>query len=115
MVPTMYTVQRKRPVLLWFYYLLPTVLLCLRVTGRLVHTVHTTRGICTLYAVSCTWYGYTYDDDEDDDMTRCRIHRDAALREAREREAREGLGRGKNCHGGDEGGEISPVRRVFCC
>lgn len=46
-------------------------------------TVGTTRGICTLYAVSCTWYGYTYDDDEDDDMTRCRIHRDAALREAR--------------------------------
>lgn len=75
-------------------YYLPTVLLCLRVTGRLVHTVHTTRGICTLYAVSCTWYGYTYDDDdEDDDMTRCRIHRDAALREARER-------------GGWEGGKI---------
>lgn len=88
---------RKRP----FYYL-PTVLLCLRATGRLVHTVHTTRGICTLYAVSCTWYGYTYDDDEDDDMTRCRIHRDAALREAKEREKREGVGkgRGKNCMAG---------------
>lgn len=48
-------------------------------------------------------------------MTRCRIHRDAALREAREREARGGLGRGGKLHGGDEGGEISPVRRVFCC
>lgn len=60
---------------------------------------------------------HTYDDDEDDDMTRCRIHRDAALREAKEREARGrgGLGRGENWHGGDEGGEISPVRRVFYC
>lgn len=45
----------------------------------------------------CTWYGYTYDADEDDDMTRCRIHRDAALREAKEREKREG---------GWEGGKI---------
>lgn len=78
MVP--YVCTRKRP----FYYLPTTVL-----TGRLVHTVGPTRGICTLYAVSCTWYGYTYDDDDDDedddhhDMTRCRIHRDATLREAR--------------------------------
>lgn len=32
---------------------------------------------------------HTYDDDEDDDMTRCRIHRDAALREAKEREKSE--------------------------
>lgn len=57
-----------------------------------MHTVHTTRGICTCYLlpVRCTWYGYTYDADEDDDMTRCRIHRDAALREAKEREKREG-------------------------
>lgn len=66
------------------------------------------RDLCILYSrydkgdmyllpVSCTWYGYTYDDDEDDDMTRCKIHRDAALREARERG---GLGRGKNCMAG---------------
>lgn len=63
-------------------------------------TVGTTRGICTctLYAVRCTWYGYTYDEDDDHhDMTRCRIHRDAALREAKEREKREG---------GWEGGKI---------
>lgn len=35
-------------------------------------------------------------------MTRCRIHRDAALREAKEREKREGVGkgRGKNCMAG---------------
>lgn len=60
---------------------------------------------------------HTYDDDdEDDDMTRCRIHRDAALREAKEREKREGGWEGgENWHGGDEGGEISPVRRVFYC
>lgn len=41
------------------------------------------KGDMYLLPVHCTWYGYTYDDDEDDDMTRCRIHRDAALREAR--------------------------------
>lgn len=41
---------------------------------------------------------HTYDDDEDDDMTRCRIHRDAALREAKEREKREG---------GWEGGKLA--------
>lgn len=47
-------------------------------------------------------------------MTRCRIHRDAALREKRDRErVRGGLGRGENWHGGDEGGET--VRRVFYC
>lgn len=62
---------------------------------------------------------YTYDDDDEDDdhhdMTRCRIHRDATLREAREREKREGggKGRGENWHGGDEGSET--VRRVFYC
>lgn len=83
----MYT---QASVLLGLFYLL----LCLRATGRLVRTVHTTRGYVP---VRCTWYGYTYDDDEDDDMTRCRIHRDAALREAkeREREAREGVGKGR--------------------
>lgn len=93
-------------------YYLPTTVL----TGRLVHTVQYIRQ-GGYVPVSCTWYGYTYDDDEDDDMTRCRIHRDAALREAKEREKREGgwEGKGENCHGGDEGGEISPVRRVFCC
>lgn len=60
---------------------------------------------------------HTYDDDdEDDDMTRCRIHRDAALREAKERERSErGVGKGEKLHGGDEDGEISPVRRVFYC
>lgn len=75
------------------------------------------KGDMYLLPVTCTWYGYTYDDDEDDDMTRCRIHRDAALREARESERERGgwEGKGENWHGGDEGGEISPVRRVFYC
>lgn len=78
MVP-MYTVHasvRSALVLL----LLPTVLLCLRADLCIPRY---DKGDMYLYAVSCTWYGYTYDDDEDDDMTRCRIHRDATLREAR--------------------------------
>lgn len=102
------------------YYLLPTTVLTAH-GQTCAYTIQYIRQggyvpvTCTLYlyAVRCTWYGYTYDDDEDDDMTRCRIHRDAALREAKEREKREGgLGRGENWHGGDEGGEISPVRRT---
>lgn len=56
---------------------------------------------CTLYLyLYLVWVYCTYDDDDDDhhDMTRCRIHRDAALREARYRERE---------RGGWEGGKLA--------
>lgn len=96
-VPTVCT--RKRP----FYYLPTTVLtgdgdLCIQYIRQGGYVPVT----CYLYAVPGMGI-HTYDDDEDDDhhdMTRCKIHRDAALREAKERERSErGLGR--------EGGKLA--------
>lgn len=85
---SMYTVHAS------VVYYLPTTVL----TGYGQTCAYCTydKGDMYLLPVTCTWYGYTYDDDEDDDMTRCRIHRDAALREAKERERSErGVGKGE--------------------